>query len=67
MQAIEFQATAHQHIIRVPDDVPDGVALRVLLLFNDTETGGKKTERAGYQTMNVDEIVIPPRDERYAR
>lgn len=67
MQAIEFQATAHQHIIRVPDDVPDGVALRVLLLFNDTETGGKKTEPAGYQTMNVDEIVIPPRDERYAR
>lgn len=67
MQAIEFQATAHQHIIRVPDDVPDGVALRVLLLFNDTEAGGRKSERVGYQTMNVDEIVIPPRDERYAR
>lgn len=35
MQAIEFEATAHNHIIRIPDDVPDGVPMRVLLLVDD--------------------------------
>lgn len=32
MHALEFEATAHQHTIRLPDSVPDGVPLRVLLL-----------------------------------
>lgn len=32
MHAIEFEATSHQHTIRLPDSVPDGVHLRVLLL-----------------------------------
>ena len=32
MHAIEFEATSHQHTIRLPDSVPDGVSLRVLLL-----------------------------------
>lgn len=32
MHAIEFEATPHQHTIRLPDSVPDGVPLRVLLL-----------------------------------
>lgn len=35
MQAIEFEATTFKHTIRVPDSVPDGVALRVLLLVDD--------------------------------
>ncbi len=35
MQAIEFEATTFQHTIRVPDDVPDGVFFRVLLLAAD--------------------------------
>ena len=35
MQAIEFEATAHNHIIRIPDNVPDGVLMRVLLLLED--------------------------------
>ena len=35
MQAIEFEATAHNHIIRIPDGVPDGVRMRVLLLVDD--------------------------------
>jgi hypothetical protein len=35
MQAIEFEATTFQHTIRVPDDVPDGVSFRVLLLVDD--------------------------------
>ncbi len=32
MHAIEFEATAHQHTIQLPDSVPDGVRLRVLIL-----------------------------------
>ena len=32
MHAIEFEATAFQHTIRLPDSVPDGVHLRVLSL-----------------------------------
>ncbi|NOS87692.1 MAG: hypothetical protein HOP34_03985 [Methylococcaceae bacterium] len=35
MLAIEFEATAHNHIIRIPDNIPDGVLMRVLLLVND--------------------------------
>ena len=38
MQAIEFEATVEQHTIRVPDHIPDGVALRVLLLVEDSAT-----------------------------
>lgn len=37
MHAIEFEATAdHQHRIRVPDHVPEGIRFRVLLLMDDT-------------------------------
>jgi hypothetical protein len=32
MHAIEFETTSHQHTIRLPDSVPDGVPLRVLVL-----------------------------------
>ncbi|HPF57634.1 MAG TPA: hypothetical protein P5149_01140 [Candidatus Competibacteraceae bacterium] len=35
MQAIEFEAIADQHMLRLPDQVPDGVKLRVLLLLDD--------------------------------
>ena len=31
MQAIEFETIAHDHIIHIPDTVPDGVRLRVRL------------------------------------
>lgn len=32
MHAIEFEATAQNHTIRLPDNVPEGVRLGVLLL-----------------------------------
>jgi hypothetical protein len=35
MQAIEFEAIADQHMLRLPDQVPDGIKLRVLLLMDD--------------------------------
>lgn len=39
MQAIEFEAIAdHQHRIRVPDHVPEGIRLRVLLLMDEAAT-----------------------------
>ena len=34
-QVVEFEATPFQHSIRIPDCIPDGVAIRVLLLFDD--------------------------------
>lgn len=35
MQAIEFEATKFQHTIRIPDHIPEGVAVRVLLLLDE--------------------------------
>lgn len=36
MKAIEFEATADKSSIRLPESIPDGTHLRVLLLMNDT-------------------------------
>ena len=36
MQTIEFETTAFQHTVRIPDTVPDGVLVRVVLSFDDT-------------------------------
>lgn len=35
MHAIEFEAVADQHKVRLPDQIPDGVKLRVLVLLED--------------------------------
>ena len=35
MQAIEFEAVAHGHTILIPESVPDGVLLRVLILLEE--------------------------------
>lgn len=37
MQAIEFEATARDHFIRILDTAPEGVPLRVLLLVDKIE------------------------------
>jgi virulence-associated protein VagC len=44
MQAIEFEATAHNHTIRIPDNVPDGVTMRVLLLVDESVKITEPTE-----------------------
>ena len=36
MHAIEFEAVAHQHSVRLPDQVPDGVRLRELVLMEES-------------------------------
>lgn len=47
MQAIEFETIAHEHTIRIPDTVPDGVRLQVRLLLDEdaavAEQGDLKT------------------------
>jgi hypothetical protein len=119
MQTIEFETTAFQHTVRIPDNVPDGALVRIVLSFDDATT--KKTlsnkshwknllgamsnvgndedfsrstdndktrlaekfstlpekfklsrdelndRRPDYLTMTVNDIEIPPRDERYDR
>ena len=36
-QVIEFEAIPFQHTIRLQDGIPDGVTIRVLLLFDETK------------------------------
>jgi hypothetical protein len=44
MKAIEFEAIPHHHSIRLPEQIPDGVKLRVLVLLEDeAEISAKKT------------------------
>jgi len=35
MQAIEFETTVQNHVIRIPDSIPNGASIRVLVLMND--------------------------------
>lgn len=35
MRAIEIEATVEQHSIRLPESIPDGTQLRVLLLLEE--------------------------------
>jgi len=35
MQAIEFEAVARDHTLQLPDQVPEGIKLRVLVLMED--------------------------------
>lgn len=65
MRAIEFQATAYQHLLRLPDTIPDGVPLRVLLLLDDDVLSANPQVRrkpspklAGTVTMQ-DDLIAP--------
>jgi hypothetical protein len=44
MQAIEFQTVAHNRYIRVPDEIPDGMEMRVLFLIDKLETLNQANE-----------------------
>jgi len=37
MYAIEFETTVQNHVIRIPDSIPNGTAIRVLVLMNDSQ------------------------------
>ena len=45
MQAIEFKAIAKQQMLRIPENIPDGTQLRVLLLLDDVEESQKNKLR----------------------
>ncbi len=65
MRAIEFEATAHQRMIRIPDSVPDGVAVRVLVLLNDSPVppkGDLKTLLSGLTEGLTAEDLLRSRD-----
>lgn len=51
MQAIEFETIAHEHTIRIPDTVPDGVRLQVRLLLD--EDAAVAVERAFPEEKNI--------------
>jgi hypothetical protein len=51
MQAIEFEATPFQHTIRIPDCVPDGVSLRVLLLVDEQNIENNNTENIRWKNL----------------
>lgn len=44
MRAIEFEATAEQRCIHLPDAIPDGTHLRVLLLMEELAVPSAKGE-----------------------
>lgn len=65
MRAIEFQATAHQHCLRLPDSIPDGVSMRVLLLLDDEiitteqKTRRKPSPKLAGTTVMLDDLIEP--------
>jgi hypothetical protein len=54
MKAIEFEATAERNSIRLPDAIPDGTRLRVLLLMDDSPAIAAAVilERCGVRLLN---------------
>jgi hypothetical protein len=64
MKAIEFDILPEQRNIRVPEEVPDGVRLRVVLLWEPPEATGSdfKTLFASATEGLTDEDLARPRD-----
>lgn len=64
MKAIEFDTLPEQRNIRVPEEVPDGVRLRVVLLWEPPEAGDSdlKTLFASATEGLTDEDLARPRD-----
>ena len=51
MQAFEFEATPVQHMIRIPDKVRDGVAVRVLLLVEEQNINSNITDNKRWKNL----------------
>ena len=66
MPTIEFETIAHEHTIRIPDTVPDGIRLRVRLLLDEepaTAAGGDlKALLASMAEGLTDEDLSRPRE-----
>lgn len=63
MQAIEFEAISHQHSIRVPEQIPDGTKLRVLILMEEGVPAVKKPNRPSPKLLGSvkmhDDLIRP--------
>ena len=65
MQAIEFEATAFEHTIRIPETIPDGVVLRFLVLIDDTKNQTANTQKsliASMPNVGTDDDFAHPLD-----
>ena len=51
MQTIEFETTAFQHTVRIPDTVPDGVLVRVVLSFDDTAPKNTLSNKSHWKNL----------------
>lgn len=67
MQAIEFEAVTRQHMLRVPDTVPDGAKVRVLVLIESPlDTAGRSSEKRNLPSPRLagsvkvsDDLIAP--------
>jgi hypothetical protein len=67
MKAIEIEATVEKHCIRLPDAIPDGTHLRVLLLMDEAsaaaaDSGDLKQTLARLTEGLEEEDLRRPRD-----
>jgi hypothetical protein len=67
MKAIEIEATVEKHCIRLPDAIPDGTHLRVLLLMDEAspaagDSGDLKQLLSSLTEGLTDEDLRRPRD-----
>jgi len=44
MQHIEFEATTFQHTVHIPESIPDGVSVKVVLSFDESKIDHKQQE-----------------------
>ena len=51
MLAIEFEATPVQHTIRIPDEIRDGVTVRVLLLVEEQNIHSNNTDNQRWKNL----------------
>ena len=65
MQVIEFETITQQHSIRLPKGVPDGVMMRVLLLWEpQPETNGDLKELFASVTEGLTDEDLDRPDDR---
>ena len=44
MKAVEFEATAYDKILHLPEGIPDGKKMRVLLLFDESSEDNNQND-----------------------
>ena len=51
MQTIEFETTAFQHTVRIPDTIPDGVLVRIVLSFDDAAQKNTLSNKSHWENL----------------